>query len=142
MSDVSPWSGGCHCGAVRYRSAAEPVASGNCHCTDCARLSGAVSHSVFLVPRGAVTITGEVTWYESAGDSGGKVQRGFCPRCGTRLFATADKMPELMTISALSLDDTSVYRPQVNIFTRSAVAWAVLDEALPAFETMPPAAPG
>ena len=47
-----------------------------------------------------------------------------------------------MAISALSLDDTSAYRPQMNIYLKSAVPWAVLDKALPAFEAMPPVPKG
>lgn len=109
-----------------------------CHCTDCSRIGGAVGHSVFAVARDTVKVTGDVTWYESLGDSGKMVRRGFCPRFGTRLFGFPELAPQLMAISAFSLDDASAYRPQANIYTKSAAPWTVLDNAIPAFEAMPP----
>jgi hypothetical protein len=47
-----------------------------------------------------------------------------------------------MAISALSLDDTAAYRPQANVYLKSAAPWTVLDKALPAFEAMPPVPKG
>ena len=43
MSEI--YEGGCLCGAVRYRTTAEPVVTTICHCTFCQRLTG----SAFLV---------------------------------------------------------------------------------------------
>ena len=61
-------TGRCHCGAIRYEVETEPILSMVCHCSDCSRISGAVGHSAFAVPRDAVTVTGEITWYESPGE--------------------------------------------------------------------------
>jgi hypothetical protein len=142
MSKSTRLTGRCHCGAIHYEVTTEPLMSMVCHCTDCSRISGAVGHSAFAVARDAVKVTGEITWYESPGDSGKMVRRGFCPRCGTRLFGFPELAPHLMAISAFSLDDTSGYRPQVNIYTKSAAPWTVLDKATPAFEAMPPVPEG
>src|SRR5882724_5624548 len=121
MSQSTRLTGRCHCGAIHYEvAAAAPLMSMVCHCTDCSRISGAVGHSAFAVARGTVKVTGEITWYESPGDSGKMVRRGFCPCCGTRLFGFPELVPHLMAINALSLDDTSAYRPQANIYTKSA----------------------
>jgi hypothetical protein len=138
MSKPTRLTGRCHCGDVHYEVAAEPLMSMVCHCSDCSRIGGAVGHSAFVVARDAVKVTGEIAWYESPGDSGKMVRRGFCPRCGTRLIGFPELAPQLAGISALSLDDTSNYRPQMNIHTKSAAPWTVLDKALPAFEALPP----
>ena len=138
MSTTTHLTGGCHCGAVRYDSSGEPMMSATCHCTDCARISGAAGASAVAVPRDTVTVTGEVSWYASPGDSGKMVNRGFCPRCGTRLFGKPDLAPDLMSISILSLDDPSAVQPQMNLYTKSAAPWAASDSALTSFEGMPP----
>ena len=138
MSTSDSHTGRCHCGAVSYEFTGAPLLCVTCHCTDCACISGAIGHAAMGLRRDAVTITGEVSWYESRGDSGKMVRRGFCPRCGTRLFGMPDLAPELMSISLLSLDDPSAFHPEMNIYVKSAADWTVCDDALPAFETMPP----
>lgn len=65
-----PFTGGCMCGAVRYECSAEPVFMGNCHCRNCQRVTGTAFAAVILVPRNAVTITGDVKYYETTGIAG------------------------------------------------------------------------
>src|SRR5712692_2217486 len=103
--------GGCMCGAVRYEYTADPIFMGNCHCRDCQRASGGAYAATFGVPRSAVKVTGEVSYYESTADSGKPLRRGFCPNCGSRLFSLPSAAPDLMGITAASLDDPSVYKP-------------------------------
>jgi hypothetical protein len=40
-----------------------------------------------LVPRDAVTIVGDVKYYDAIGDSGSVVGRGFCPNYGARVLS-------------------------------------------------------
>ena len=138
MSTPPHTTGGCHCGAVRCEVSGEPLLSVNCHCRDCSHIGGSVGHSAFAIRRDAVTVAGDVTWYESPGDSGNMVRRGFCPRCGTRLFGEPELAPDLMSISATSLDDTTAFRPQANIYMKSKAPWAAADETLQAFDGLPP----
>lgn len=74
-------TGGCLCGAVRYRvhGPLRPVIA--CHCQQCRKTSG---HHVAATsaPRDAVAIEGEVRWYRSSDTA----RRGFCPVCGSNLF--------------------------------------------------------
>jgi hypothetical protein len=116
---ATPLTGGCLCGAVRYECSAEPVMTGNCHCRDCQRATGGTYASAVFVPRNAVTITGEVKYYDSTGDSGNIVSRGFCPTCSSRLFGKPAVMPEVMSIMAGSLDDPSNHKPAMDIYTAS-----------------------
>lgn len=73
--------GHCLCGAVSVRVAGHGGFTGACHCRMCQRWSGALFVS-FNAPADAVTVTGEVTRYQSAPFA----ERAFCPRCGSHLW--------------------------------------------------------
>jgi hypothetical protein len=47
-------------------------------------------------------------------------------------------MPDIFTIRAASLDDTSRYKPQLVSYNSRGYAWDHLDPALPKFDKMPP----
>jgi len=126
------------CGAVRYECSAEPLIAANCHCHDCQRATGSAYASVFFVPRNAIKITGEVKYYESKGDSGNSIRRGFCPACGSRLFGLPAVMPENISIMAGSLDDASRHKPAFDIYTSSAAPWDYMNPELAKFPKMPP----
>jgi hypothetical protein len=132
-----PFTGGCMCGAIRYECSAEPIVMGNCHCRDCQRATGTAFAAAILVPRNAVTITGDVKYFDVTGDSGSLVGRGFCPICGSRLFSKPP-IPELMGIMAGSLDDPSLFQPAMNIYTDSAQPWDYMNPDLPKFAKFPP----
>ena len=56
---MTTYTGGCTCGAVRYRIEAEPVRSFQCQCRDCQRDTGSGHASVMVFPRAAMQVTGE-----------------------------------------------------------------------------------
>ncbi len=125
-----PFFGGCACGAIRYECSAEPAFSWNCHCRDCQRASGSAFCPVLYVPRTALTITGESKYYEVTAKSGNKVSRGFCSRCGSPVFIQAELVPDLQGLWAASLDDPSLFQPQVQVWTDRAQPWDCLTPTL------------
>ena len=80
---MEQFTGGCLCGAVRYRvsGALDDVVA--CHCTQCRRQSGHYSAYTsapldhFQLEREAA-----LSWYRSSDQA----QRGFCRVCGSNLF--------------------------------------------------------
>lgn len=131
-------SGGCLCGAVRYRCTAEPVAAGHCHCHDCRSSSGTGHCSHLALPRQSVTTSGETKTYEAPADSGNVVGRVFCPTCGSPVYSLNSGMPDLMFIRASSLDDPEVFQPQMVVYAARAPSWDHMDPSLPSFDEMPP----
>lgn len=130
-------TGGCACGAVRYECSAEPVFMGNCHCRDCQKTTGGPYVAAIRVPKTALKIIGAVKYHELTGDSGKRVSRGFCPVCGSRLFSAIEARPEVVAILAGSLDDPSIYKPTVDIYTSSAQLWDHMDPQTLKFPKMP-----
>jgi hypothetical protein len=111
---------------------------GNCHCRDCQRATGSAFAAALLFPAGAVAISGQPRYYDSIGDSGSTVSRGFCPTCGSRLFGISGSTLGFISVMAGSLDDPSHYRPQADIYTASAQRWDAMDPDLPKFPKLPP----
>ncbi|MBM4299615.1 MAG: GFA family protein [Deltaproteobacteria bacterium] len=134
---ASKFTGGCLCGAVRYECVAEPIFMGNCHCRDCQKVSGGAYAPEIGLPAAALKITGTAKYHDTKADSGNTLSRGFCPECGTRLFAKTSAMPDLAMIGAGTLDNPSLYAPAMDIFTASAQHWDYMNPALAKFPKMP-----
>src|ERR1700733_596462 len=102
--------GHCLCGSVEY-TALGPIASLVCHCKDCQRQSGSAFSIVILFPAQNVQYSGELSTYSTHGDSGLKVHRLFCPKCGSAVVSRCEVMPGVDVIKGGTLDDTSSVRP-------------------------------
>jgi len=87
-----------------------------------------------MVEAAGLRIRGRPKSFKNRGESGVELTRSFCPDCGSALFTTTAKHPESVYVQAGSLDDPAVVKPAHQSWTRSAVPWAAIDAALPAFE--------
>ncbi len=124
-------TGGCLCGAVRYRLASAPFDAGWCHCRSCQLNSGSPAMVFASVPSGDYMI-------ESGGEhvrrypSSEKAERWFCSECGTPLLfhefagATHD-------FSVATLDAPAAVLPEFHIYYDSRIAWADAADELPRF---------
>ena len=76
-------TGGCLCGAVRYRVTGplRPVVA--CHCSQCRRTSGHVA-AFTACAAGDLVLESDrgLRWYRSSPEA----ERGFCGECGSNLF--------------------------------------------------------
>lgn len=136
MSDSKSYTGGCLCGAIRYRITAEPGQSRICWCRDCQRIASNGTANV-IFPTAEIDVAGLTAQFEKVADSGNTVVRRFCPRCGTQLFSDSSGRPGLTVVRLGTLDVPSAIRPAANIWSASAPAWACLDESLERFEGPP-----
>lgn len=135
---MSTMTGGCLCGQVRYVAKGAPVFSGVCHCRDCQRYTGASFSPVLAFPSDAVSIEGGLKTFDSLGDSGQPVHRGFCPNCGSGISDTVDVMPGVTMIMAGTLDDTTAFVPAMEIYCSRAQPWVHAESERPRFDKMPP----
>lgn len=130
MTDTDPLSGGCACGAVRYSVNAAPMFQFHCQCRDCQRASGTGHGSAMAVAKSAVEISGELRFFDQAGDSGNIVARGFCPTCGSPVLNRNSGYADNLYIHAASLDDSGRFTPSRVVFRASAQPWDHMDPAL------------
>ncbi|HMG48059.1 MAG TPA: GFA family protein [Allosphingosinicella sp.] len=123
-------TGGCLCGAIRYRVKGLPQATSLCHCESCRRATGGPSLAWAIFAEGDVEITsGELAIYASSPG----VERGFCARCGTSLSYARANRPGLFDVTTASLDDPEAFPPAVEIWTSERLCWEAANPALRQF---------
>src|SRR5262245_56030753 len=126
--------GGCACGRVRYELTEPPARMLNCHCRDCQRASGSAYAAILVAPAEGLRLSGELRYHAVTSERDTRIERGFCPTCGSPVAGKLGARPDLMLLQAASLDDPSLFSPQMNIWTRSAPPWDHLDPKLPSLD--------
>lgn len=131
-------TGGCQCGAVRYRIAGEPLGFARCHCTDCQKQSGSAFGLSLYVRSDDIEITGELAEWRSRAASGKEVIRRFCPACGVRIMHVSASGADYVSIKGGTLDPGHGLEPQAELWTASRLPWVQLIEGVPQWEGQPP----
>ena len=131
------YTGGCLCGAVRYEADRPPDYAGYCFCADCRKASGSGFIPFMGYRASAVSFTGVTETFASKSARGGEAVRNFCPRCHSLVFGGVVGKDDSHTIYAGSLDDPTLFRPTVAIFTRNRPDWVEIPPGLKVFEEMP-----
>ena len=134
MSDQE-FSGGCQCGAIRYRISGEPIIAAICHCSTCRRAHAAPAVAWAMFADGQVTFSAaQPTQYQASTEA----KRGFCPSCGTQISFTASFLPNLIDISIGSLDDPEAIKPTSHIWHSKHLSWVEFTDDLPRHPEFPP----
>ena len=101
------YSGGCQCGAVRYRVEGALTGAHLCHCRMCQKAAGNYFMPLASAKEEEFSLTrAEPGWFHSSDP----VKRGFCATCGTPLFFKTVGS-ETIAITLGSLDDPSAIVP-------------------------------
>lgn len=116
-------TGGCKCGAVRYRGERADAMAFRCHCRDCQRLTGGGHSDMLPLVAESFANSEECAVFEMTGGSGKPTFSGFCPRCGAQLTRQSARMAHLVYVHAGSLDAPELYRPEKSIYADAAQLW-------------------
>jgi hypothetical protein len=105
VSDIH--TGGCQCGAIRFRVTGKPLNSSICHCRMCQKAFGAYYAPLVSVNKADLRWTrGVLKHFHSSNH----VQRGFCADCGTPMtYEAADGIG----IAAGAFDDPASVQPTI-----------------------------
>ena len=130
-------SGGCQCGAVRYRISGDLGKAGICHCRMCQKAFGNFGAALVSVPVAQVIWTrGRAAEFRSSAI----VARGFCSNCGTPLYMREEGDQyygdHYYEMSIGSLDDPNAIGPMADqAGIESKVSWFDSMGMLPAKRT-------
>jgi len=138
MTDEAIHSGGCGCGAVRYRAAGKPIWVAHCHCRDCRKQTGAALATWAGFAAASFAFTGAPLGYPS---SPGTVRR-FCGTCGTPLTFESTRFPGETDITICSLDDPEQMPPRDHTRAATKLSWVKLADGLPVYPDTRSAADG
>ena len=135
MRAVTParLTGGCSCGAVRYRLTSEPIFVHCCHCLNCQRQTGSAFVINLLIETDRVELLSGEPQRVDLPRERGKQKVWRCPTCRIALYSQYTS-PRIRFVRGGTLDRPSSVSPDVHIFTRSKLPWIRLPEGVPAFE--------
>jgi len=119
-------SGGCLCGAVRYRAHTVNREGYYCHCRMCQLAFGNTRAAFFNLPKASVHWDREPSYFHSSKFA----RRGFCSTCGTPMsFEYLDS--KHLDLSVGSLDDPSVLTPTSHFAIETRVPNWHAEDGLP-----------
>ncbi|MDH3475533.1 MAG: GFA family protein [Rhodospirillales bacterium] len=127
--DLLEASGGCYCGAVRYRVKGVSREVTECHCSQCRKQAGH-RYASTGAKTSDIEVDGaaDITWYRASPAA----ERGFCSTCGSHLFwrMAAENYTGIL---AASLDEPSGLRMAKHIFVEDKGDYYEIDDGLPRF---------
>ncbi|MDR2220026.1 MAG: GFA family protein [Methylobacillus sp.] len=130
---MTVFEGGCLCNAVRYKTTSEPLNQRVCHCRLCQKAIGAAFNARILMRIEDVAISGPIGTFHSSGT----LERGFCSRCGSSIFSRR-ALAGVIGLTAGSLDDPSLFKPDMHIWVSSKQPWLQITDHLPQYPEGPP----
>lgn len=125
-------TGGCQCGAIRFRGTALGAAS-ICHCRMCQKATGGF-FGPYAEVKGLTWTRGERRRFQSSN----KAWRGFCEACGTPL--TWEHEGGLLSVAIGALDDPAAVRLSEQLGSDSKLPYVDTLADLPVREPTEPKA--
>ena len=135
MTDESKFTGGCHCGAIRYEADQPPFWTGFCHCRTCQRVYGNAFGlwSAFYPKNFSITQGIPKTYKSSAW-----AEVGFCENCGTPLtfrylepLIKNERKLDLRGVTVGSLDNPENVKPTKHGYVDTKLSWLSIEDGLP-----------
>lgn len=115
-------TGGCLCGAIRFRAIGLAGWPHTCSCKMCQRHSGALTLAWVEFPKDRVEWVGPggapATWRSSA-----KSSRAFCPTCGSTLKALDDAPTIALLLGTFDAPNRTELVPAAHSYTTPRPKW-------------------
>ncbi len=127
---MSPLTGGCTCGAVRYRSDAEPRFSFHCQYRQCQLMTGGGHASPMRVGADTLEVEGDLSVFARQSGSGNRRTNAFCPVCTSPVMTASDAYPEVRFVRAGTLDEPARFVPQRAVHGEGRQPWDHIDTGL------------
>lgn len=131
------FTGGCRCGKVTYTCDSAPMFAAHCHCRDCQYASGGGFSTIVGVATAKLTLNGDLAGFTVTAESGNQLTRKFCPTCGTPMLTQLHSNEQMTVLKAGTMDDPSLIKPGMHIWTSSGQPWTEELGVLPKFDKNP-----
>ncbi|HZZ35843.1 MAG TPA: GFA family protein [Caulobacteraceae bacterium] len=112
----NPMTGGCQCGAVRFRVDGPVGRASICHCRMCQKATGGF-FGPYVSAHGVTWTRGEPKRFASSN----RVRRGFCGECGTTL--TFEYSAEVTELAIGAFDDPTPLAPVIQMELGQRLPW-------------------
>ncbi len=129
MTEAVVFTGGCQCGAVRFRYEGPGDDVSICHCRMCQKAFGNVYAPLVSTRKGTLTWTREEP---ARFQSSNLVKRGFCPKCGTPLTYEA---PDGVSVALGAFDHPETLVPTFQYGLEGKLAYVDSFACLPGSHT-------
>jgi hypothetical protein len=130
--------GSCNCGYIQYEVMQPFTFQAACHCVQCQKhTQSAFSLVGRTTPEAFRLLSGKLKKWTKTADSGIRHDCFFCPECGNRIYHQDPLMPDVIRLKLGTLEDTSVIKPQMHVWTQHKQAWFELPADVPAHPTQP-----
>ena len=121
VTETQVWSGGCQCGAIRFRVRGVPARVAVCHCRMCQKAMGGPFMAYVTAQPGALEWTrGEPAYWRSSAIA----RRGFCATCGTPMGWVSDETGAFdLTLGCF--DNASALTPAAHDGVEARLPWVM-----------------
>ncbi|HKM65194.1 MAG TPA: GFA family protein [Acidisphaera sp.] len=120
-AEAQVWSGGCQCGAVRFRVHGQPAKVELCHCRMCQKaMAGPFFAYVTAAPAAVQWTRGEPAYWRSSAIA----RRAFCAACGTPLGWVSDETGD-WDLSLGAFDNAAALTPTAHLGVESRLPWVM-----------------
>ncbi|NZD59749.1 GFA family protein [Rhizobium sp. WYCCWR 11290] len=110
-------TGGCQCGAVRFRISGKLGRPSICHCRMCQKQFGGFFSALVTAPEEGMEWTrGEPSYFQSSVN----IERGFCSNCGTPMTY---RHPGGLELAIGTFDDRSDLAPLIQVNYEARLPW-------------------
>ena len=121
---AGPLTGGCQCGAIRFRVEALGRPS-FCHCRMCQKAFGSTGGAL-VTAKGLTWTRGSLAHFQSSA----RIRRGFCSACGTPLTFEYDGYVD---VAIPAFDRAAEIRPHIQLSPEAALPWTAHVTSLPGY---------
>jgi hypothetical protein len=129
LDNAPRYTGGCQCGAVRFRVEGALTNVSVCHCRMCQKAFGNFYAPLATAPAGGLRWTrGEPKRFQSSSH----VKRGFCAECGTPLTFEA---PDGIALAIGAFDDPEEVAPTIQWGVEAKLPYVDAIPSLPGEQT-------
>jgi hypothetical protein len=98
---------------------------------------GAFTMTMLLKCEDFEIVRGDLGFFDRTAASGNTARCYFCPTCSNRIYHENPAKPDVIRLKPGTLDDTSIIKPELQVWMKGTQAWLKNIRDLPCHETQP-----